>query len=123
MDRTTNLVKEILENKILRKAITDNDFSTIEKCLVIELEQNASLRSLIFNSQEREYHKEDVISEIDYLNSEWNNEEPEKHIATTDEDVEHITDLYEESLSNSDDWHEHLIWALNEFEKEKERKQ
>jgi hypothetical protein len=123
MDRTTNLVKEILENKVLRQAITENDFCTIEKCLVAELKHNASLRSLIFNSQEREYHREDVREEIDFLNNKWNEYEPEKHIIATDEDIEHITDLYEESLGDSDDWHEHLVWALDEFEKERGEKQ
>ena len=123
MDRTSILVKEILENKILRKAITENDFNTIEMCLITELEENANLRDFIFATREREYHREDVREEIDYLNNEWNKDEPEKHIVVTDEDVEHITDLYEESLLDSDDWHEHLTWALNEFKKEKEKKE
>lgn len=122
MDRTTYLVEKILENKVLRKAITENDFETIEMCLITELEENENLKDFIFTTREREYHREDVREEISYLNSEWNKDEPEKHIAATDEDVEHITDLYEESLSNSDDWHGHLIWALNEFKKERNNK-
>lgn len=123
MQRATNLVKEILENKILRKAIKENDLDTIEMCLVTELEENHSLRAFIFQDQQRKYHIEDVRTEIDYLNNEKNKNNPQKHINATDEDIEHITDLYEESLGDSEDWHFNLKWALDQFKIEKFKKQ
>lgn len=123
MDITTNIVKKILENEILRKAIERNDLDTIEMCLVTELKGNYSLRSFIFQNQEREYHKDDVRNEIIYLNEEWNEGEPQKQIIATDEEIEHITDLYEESLGESEDWHDCLKWALEQFRIEKFKQQ
>lgn len=123
MDTTTNLVKEILENKLLRKAIAKNDLETIEMCLVTELEENYSLRSFIFHDQEREYHREEVRNKIAYLNEEKNKNHPEKHINVTDEEIEYITDLYEESLGDSEDWYFCLKWALDQFKIKKFKQQ
>ncbi len=123
MGRATNLVKEILENKLLRKAIKENDMDTIERCLVTELEENANLRDFVFATREREHHTEDVRQEILYLNNDGNNNKLEKQIIATDEDIEHITDLYEECLWDSDDWQLCLKWALEQFKIEKFKKQ
>ena len=123
MSYLETIVKEILEKKNVQKAVAENDVDSIAKCLVMELKENPYLRDWVFRDRERENNRQDVKNEIDYLNSEWNEGEPEKHIIATDEEIEHITDLYEDSLGNSEDWHYCLNWALAQFRTENIAKQ
>lgn len=105
MDRTTHIVEQILSNEVLLRAIKNNSIEDIEVILVDELEENYQLRDFIFRDVERENHREDVRNEID-----------ERQLDLTDEDIERITDKYEDYLSECEyNWRVCLENALDEF--------
>lgn len=124
MDKTTNLVEQILNNKVLLTAIKNNDIEEIKTILVDELEENYQLRDFIFRDVERENHREDVRSEIEERQQghlidcecEWENEYIKKLESLTNEDIECITDKYEDYLGECEyNWRVCLENAIDEF--------
>ena len=55
-------------------------------------------------------HKQDILDEIEYRNSEEN-----ANITIDDDTLEIVLEDYENRLDNTDEWHTHLINSLRKF--------
>lgn len=75
------------------------------------LENNGKLRYVIYRDYCHRMHKQDILDEIEFINEEEN-----KNITLTDDDLEIIVEDYENQLDNTDEWHTHLINTLRKFE-------
>lgn len=86
------------------------------------LEENEDLRDVIFREREKEYHREDIMNEIDYLNERIETENENAGTETNelydidDDTIEEITDKYEDRLGDSEDWHYILQSVLEDFD-------
>lgn len=75
------------------------------------LENNGKLRYVIYRDYCHRMHRQDILDEIEYRNSEEN-----ANITIDDDTLEIVLESYEERLENTDDWHIHLINTLRKFE-------
>lgn len=99
-------IKTIILTEILKKEELNLTFNEIMDLL----EHNDKLRCAIYRDYAHEMHKYDILDTIESINEEEN-----KNIALTDEDLEIILEDYENRLSNSDEWNTHLMNALSVF--------
>lgn len=100
-------IKNILIEEMLKK---DKASLTITEILEL-LEHNDKLRYAIHGDYCKQMHKQDILDEIEFINEEEN-----KNITLTDDDLEIIVEDYENRLDNTDEWHTHLINTLRKFE-------
>lgn len=112
-DRIRLEIAKFMEHNDVLTKLENGDRYCVENALTELLTNHeTTLANLIFRFIEREYHKEDVLNEIEYLNEDWNSDEPEKQISLDDKTLEHIVNDYEEMLGDSEDWHFCLIEAI-----------
>lgn len=97
----------ILVEEMLKK---DKASLTITEILEL-LEHNDKLRYAIHGDYCKQMHKQDILDEIEYRNSEEN-----ANITIDDDTLEIVLESYEERLDNTDEWHTHLINTLRKFE-------
>ena len=109
-------LREYITKKIQEKGLNIN--------IILDLLGNDSkIRWTIHNDFERKLHEDDIRDEIDFMNSEYKEDCKEKGIESdidklitlTNEELEEITDIYEENLGNDTTWHEYRKEAINEF--------
>lgn len=100
-------IKNILIEEMLKK---DKASLTITEILEL-LEHNDKLRYAIHGDYCKQMHKQDILDEIEYRNSEEN-----ANITIDDDTLEIVLESYEERLDNTDEWHTHLINTLRKFE-------
>ena len=74
------------------------------------LENNDKLRYAIRGDYCRQMHKQDILDEIEYRNSEEN-----ANITIDDDTLEIVLEDYENRLDDTDEWHTHLINSLRKF--------
>ena len=74
------------------------------------LENNDKLRYAIHGDYCRQMHKQDILDEIEYRNSEEN-----ANIIIDDDTLEIVLEDYENRLDDTDEWHTHLINSLRKF--------
>ena len=74
------------------------------------LENNDKLRYAIHGDYCRQMHKQDILDEIEYRNSEEN-----ANITIDDDTLEIVLEDYENRLDDTDEWHTHLINSLRKF--------
>ena len=74
------------------------------------LEHNDKLRYAIHGDYCHEMHKQDILDEIEYRNSEEN-----ANISIDDVTLEDMVEDYENCLDNTTDWHTHLIETFEKF--------
>mgnify|MGYP003291615332 CR=1 FL=1 len=94
-------IKDFLENKHAMHLYDD----------LIKLFRTHEFGWKIFRQMERDYHKEDVLNEIEDMLEYENYDEPQ--IEITDDIIEQIVDRYEDNLSNDDGWHVCLRNAID----------
>jgi hypothetical protein len=90
-----------------------NDFTL--KNVINLLEENDAIRWQIFREVERQYHKEDIQTEIDYYN-----DENETNYTFTNEEMDLILEDYEDSLGDSEEWSFRLRNVLERWFEDKE---
>lgn len=100
-------ITNILIEEMLKK---DKASLTITEILEL-LEHNDKLRYAIHGDYCKQMHKQDILDEIEYRNSEEN-----ANITIDDDTLEIVLESYEERLDNTDEWHTHLINTLRKFE-------
>lgn len=119
------MTKEYLMNRLTDycEKVGNKVMMSVEDVISI-LNEDTDIRYKIHSETERENHKEDVRSEIEerqqgYLidcECEWKNEYIKKLESLTDEDIECITDKYEDYLSECEyNWRVCLENAIDEF--------
>ena len=74
------------------------------------LENNDKLRYAIHGDYCHKMHKQDILDEIEYRNSEEN-----ANITIDDDTLEIVLEDYENRLDDTDEWHTHLINSLRKF--------
>lgn len=74
------------------------------------LENNDKLRYAIHGDYCHQMHKQDILDEIEYRNSEEN-----ANITIDDDTLEIVLEDYENRLDDTDEWHTHLINSLRKF--------
>lgn len=74
------------------------------------LENNDKLRYAILGDYWHQMHKQDILDEIEYRNSEEN-----ANITIDDDTLEIVLEDYENRLDDTDEWHTHLINSLRKF--------
>ena len=105
--------KEFLMSKIMDycENINNKTMISVDDMLTI-LNENDTIRSALHREVEREYHKEDVMQEIEEHNQQYRDDCSEEDkipdenemIFVTDEEIELITDRYEDNLGEFLDW-------------------
>ena len=83
--------------------------------LIKFLEQNDTIRYQIYREMEQYYYKEDIQNEIDYMNG-----ENDTNYTFTNEEMDLILEDYEDSLSDSEEWHYRLRNVLERWFEDKE---
>ena len=74
------------------------------------LENNDKLLYAIHGDYCHQMHKQDILDEIEYRNSEEN-----ANITIDDGTLEIVLEDYENRLDDTDEWHTHLINSLRKF--------
>lgn len=119
------MTKEYLMNRLTDycEKVGNKVMMSVEDVISI-LNEDTDIRYKIHSEIERENHKEDVRSEIEERQQghlidcecEWENEYIKKLESLTDEDIECITDKYEDYLSECEyNWRVCLENAIDEF--------
>lgn len=112
-DRIRLEIAKFMEHNDVLTKLENEEWYSVENGLTELLTNHTNtITALIFRLVEREYHKEDVLNELEYLNEDWNEDEPEKYISVDDKTINAIVDDYEDFLGNSEDWHFCLIEAI-----------
>ena len=75
------------------------------------LEHNDKLRYAMHGDYCRQMHKQDILDEIEYRNSEEN-----ANISIDDDTLEDMLEDYENKLEEDDEWHLHLVNTFRKFE-------
>lgn len=75
------------------------------------LEHNDKLRYAIHGDYCHEMHKQDILDEIEYRNSEEN-----ANISIDDDTLEDMLEDYENKLEEDEEWHLHLVNTFRKFE-------
>lgn len=113
--------KEFLMNKIMDycENVNNKTMISVDDMLTI-LNENDTIRYALYRETEREYHKEDVMQEIEERNQQYRDDCSEEDkipdenemIFATDEEIELITDRYEDNLGECLDWRTCLSNAI-----------
>lgn len=74
------------------------------------LRENDAIRWLIYRDVEREFHKKDILEELDYMN-----DENDTNYTITPEELYLILENYEDKLGDSEEWHYILRGALEDW--------
>ena len=75
------------------------------------LEHNDKLRYAMHGDYCHEMHKQDILDEIEYRNSEEN-----ANISIDDDTLEDMLEDYENKLEEDEGWHLHLVNTFRKFE-------
>ena len=100
-----NKVVEFMEATPIFERLTGEKWYAVEDALTDFLTNNFGIRWEIFEDVQRKNHIEDVKNELD-----------EREMTATEEEIEHITDYYEDYLTEDDSWHTSLDLAFDRFE-------
>lgn len=107
-DRIRLEIAKFMEHNDVLTKLENDDWYCVENALVELLTDHTNtIAELIFRLVEREYHKEDVINEIEYMN-----EYEDENIEADDNTIENIIDDYEDLLGNKEGCHICLIAAI-----------
>ena len=98
-------VVEFMQRTPMFEKLTGNKWYEAEDALTAFLTNDFGIRWEIFEDVQRKNHIEDVKNELD-----------EREMTLTEEEIEHITDYYEDYLTEDDSWHISLDLAFDRFE-------
>ena len=93
--------------ELVKEFLKDNKAEDLYEPLMDFLVCNEQIRWWIFRDVEKDYHREDVRNELIDMNFE-----------KTDDEIEKITEYYEDELANSEDWRYCLRYAIERFKEE-----
>lgn len=94
-------------NHIVKQFLEERNAEFLYEDLIDLLKNNTALRIMINADYERECHEEDVRIELD-----------ERGIDYNDDVIQAITTIYEDRLSDLDDWYPLLSGIINMYLKE-----
>ena len=96
---------------VLMEEMTKLGKDSLSSTEILELlENNDKLRYAIHGDYCHQMHKQDILDEIEYRNSEEN-----ANITIDDDTLEIVLEDYENRLDDTDEWHIHLINSLRKF--------
>ena len=102
-DRIRLEIAKFMEHNDVLTKLENEDWYCVEDALVNLLTDcESTLSSLVHTYIDREYHKCDVLNEIEYINEE---REDDDKITLTDKEINRIVLDYEDYLGDSEDWH------------------
>ena len=111
MNKTEDIKKNLITNWMLninKKSLNINEILDL-------LEENEQLKYILHIELEREFHRQDIRNEIDFINEQNEYNEHNTPIFVDDLIIEKITDDYENRLDNSEYWRIILKESLKNF--------